>query len=277
MGSFTAHNIRFPDGTVSMPGHPTLLADEPRCRAAMRLLRMLYGNRLAGRRIVDLGCLEGGYAVEFARAGMEALGLEVRPSNFENCCDVQKKVGLPNLQFVRDDAWNVGRYGPYDVAYCCGLLYHLDRPREFVRLLGQVVNDAIIINTHFAPWEKEARFGLGELTSHEELPGRWVEEHGETDEAALDKLKWASWKNHRSFWVAREGLLQAISDAGFDLVLEQWDAAADGRELLAVTTSDDYRSFLRGVFVGIRSGRISPSAAQVCGSRNQAETPVYCE
>ena len=263
MTNFTAHNIQFPDGTVSMPNYPTLLADEPRCRAAMRLLRMLYGDGLAGRRIVDLGCLEGGYAVEFARAGMDALGLEVRPSNFENCRYVQGKVGLPNLRFVRDDAWNVEKYGPFDVAYCCGLLYHLDRPREYVRLLGKVVNDAVVINTHFAPWEPETRFGLGELTNHEGLPGRWVEEHGETDEAELDKLKWSSWRNPRSFWIAREGLLQAINDADFDLVLEQWDAAANGRQLLAVTTSEDYRSFLRGVFVGIRSERVRPRKANM--------------
>jgi SAM-dependent methyltransferase len=254
MGEFTAHNIQFPDGSVSMSGHPTLLADEPRCRATMRLLHMLYGNRLSGRRIADLGCLEGGYAVEFARAGMDSIGIEVRSSNFANCVDVQKRVGLPNLTFKQDNAWNLAKYGPYDVVYCCGLLYHLDRPREFIGLLGKVANDAIIINTHFAPWtEEERRFGLGSLTHHEGLPGRWFEDHGQVSETELDKIKWASWENQRSFWPVREGLVQAINDAGFDLILEQWDAASEGSQLFAVTTSDDYKSFLRSVFVGIRS------------------------
>ncbi len=73
------------------------------------------------------------------------------------------------------------------------------------------------------------------------------------DEPSLDALKWASWKNQRSFWMTREAHLQAISDAGYDIVLEQWDAAAAPADLLATTSSADYRSFLRTVFVGVRS------------------------
>ncbi len=155
MSNFTAHNIRFEDGTVTMPGHPSLLSDEPRCKGTMRLLRMLFGQELAGRRIADLGCLEGGYTVEFARAGMDALGVEVRQSNYENCAEVQRKIGLPNLRFVRDDVWNTPNYGTFDVIYCCGLLYHLDRPHEFLKMLGSIARTAVILNTHFAPLESE--------------------------------------------------------------------------------------------------------------------------
>jgi hypothetical protein len=75
------------------------------------------------------------------------------------------------------------------------------------------------------------------------------------DEALLDTLKWASWSNHRSFWMTREAHIQAISNAGFDIVLEQWDAAASAENLLAVATSEDYRTFQRAVFIGVRSDR----------------------
>ncbi len=255
MAEFTAHNIQFRDRSFSMPGHPSVPADEPRSRATLRFLRMLYGNHLPGKTIADLGCLEGGYAVEFARAGMNALGIEVRQSNFENCMAVKRKLGLPTLQFARDDVWNTPRYGTFDVVYCCGLLYHLDRPHEFLKLLGKIAKDAIIVNTHFAPLGAESRFGLGPLTEHEGLPGRWVDEHGDMDEALLDTLKWASWSNHRSFWMTREAHIPAISHAGFDIVLEQWDAAASAENLLAVTTSEDYRTFQRAVFIGVRSDR----------------------
>jgi SAM-dependent methyltransferase len=257
MGEFTAHNIRFPDGTFTRPGHPSLVADEPRSKATMRFLRMLYGERLADKSIVDLGCLEGGYAVEFARAGMNSLGIEVRQSNYDNCMDVKNGIGLSNLDFVKDDVWSVTKYGAFDVVYCCGLLYHLDRPRAFLKLLGDVARDCVVVNTHFAPLSEESRFGLGPMTEHEGMPGRWVEEHGELDEAVLDTLKWASWTNQRSFWMTREAHVQAISDAGFDVVLEQWDAVADAPELLATASGEDYRSFLRAVFIGVRSERLS--------------------
>lgn len=78
MTSFTAHNIRFPDGSLTIPEHTHVLSDVPHCQGAKRALSMLYGQNCEGKRIVDLGCLEGGYALEFARMGLESLGIEVR-------------------------------------------------------------------------------------------------------------------------------------------------------------------------------------------------------
>jgi hypothetical protein len=47
------------------------------------MLNLVFPDGLRGKRIADLGCLEGGYAVEFARLGMNATGIEVRDSNFQ--------------------------------------------------------------------------------------------------------------------------------------------------------------------------------------------------
>ena len=269
MGQFVARNILFDDGTVTMPGRPTLLVDEPRCQATMRLLRALWGADLAGSIIIDLGCLEGGYSVEFARAGMSVLGIEVRRNNFENCCYVQSRLSLPNLQFIHDDVWNLSDYGLHDIGFFCGLLYHLDEPRRFLQLLGSCVNKAVIVNTHFAPWRPEERMGLGKLSSHEGLPGRWIGEHEATSHAERESLKLASWNNRRSFWLTREGIIQAIKDAGFNLVLEQCDAAGVERYDQTVPTdevllkdllSNERRTFLRSVFIGIRDNPVAPTA-----------------
>ena len=255
---FTAHNIRFADGSVTMPDQPHLLAEVPWVHGAKRVLTTLYGDNLSGKRITDLGCLEGGYALEFARMGMDAFGIEVRESNFVNCLEVKQRAGLSNLDFARDDVWNLAKYGAFDVIFCCGLLYHLDRPREFIRLMGQVARDAIIINTHYAPWDwyPGSVFTLSEITKQEDLPGRWYFEHDAADRATLENLKWASWDNKRSFWPMKEALLQAIAEAGFDLVLEQYDTLGD---ILSNGTSDETMRNHRGVFVGIRTARAAGS------------------
>ena len=73
--AFTAHNIRFEDGTVTIPDAPHLLADVPWCQGAKRVLASLYHGAYQGKRIADLGCLEGGYALELARMGFDALGI----------------------------------------------------------------------------------------------------------------------------------------------------------------------------------------------------------
>jgi 2-polyprenyl-3-methyl-5-hydroxy-6-metoxy-1,4-benzoquinol methylase len=145
---FTAHNVRLDDGRLTKPDAGALLADSPWFVSVKRLLETIYPDGLKGKRIADLGCLEGGYTVEFARMGMEALGLEVRPNNFANCLYVKEHTSLPNLQFVNDDAWNIKNYGTFDIVFCCGLLYHLDRPVAFVRMLSDLCRKGLILNTH---------------------------------------------------------------------------------------------------------------------------------
>src|SRR5260370_33262590 len=68
----------------------------------------------------------------------------------EACRYVQSKVNLPNLEFVRDDVWNIAAHGTFDAVFCCGLFYHLDKPREFLDLLSRVTKRLLILQTHFS-------------------------------------------------------------------------------------------------------------------------------
>ena len=250
---FTAHNIRLDDGTETMPGHDLLMETTTWCQSAVRTLKMLYPKGLKGKRIADLGCLEGGFSVVFARLGMEVVGIEVRESNYLNCMFVKQRTHLPNLSFVRDDAWNVGKYGPFDVIFCCGLLYHLDRPVAFIRQLSEVCTKALILNTHFATTSPNRHHVLGDLEEHEGVQGRWMQEYDPkavADHATLDQLKWASWSNDRSFWVQREYLLEEIRAAGFPLVFEQFDAI-DGNIATAML-GGYYTQYERSMFVGVK-------------------------
>ena len=231
MGSFTAHNILLPDGSRTMPDVAELLADIGPMRAVCRLLDILFPYGPLGRSIADLGCLEGGYTLEFARLGMKALGIEVRESNFENCLTVQRAFpDLKNLHFAKDDVWNIRRYGAFDIIFCCGLLYHIDRPIEFIRLLGETAHYAIILNTHVALPSEDSSGHLSEMTENEGVPGRWYREYdpNTTDRASLDQLSWASWGNYRSFWPTAPALFKALEDAGFDLLFEQADWLKSG-------------------------------------------------
>src|SRR5215831_8569837 len=71
---FTVHNVRLDDGTFTRPCEPLEMSENLWFRSAKRALSLAFGGSLAGRSIVDLGCLEGGYTAEFARLGMERLG-----------------------------------------------------------------------------------------------------------------------------------------------------------------------------------------------------------
>ncbi len=280
MVHFTAHNIRLDDGTLTKPDAGVSTGESSTFLAAKRILDVVYPGKRDHLRLADLGCLDGGYAIEFARLGFQSLGLDVRPLNIEACRYAQSKVNLPNLKFVVDDVWNIERHGSFDVMFCCGLFYHLDQPRKFLDLMSKVTRRLLILDTHFCEAKDSPsliqprrlrRFiarllplrhnattthKLGYLTTHEGLQGRWYSEFP-TDRAFRDRAnrRLASWDNRRSFWIQREYLIGAIKDAGFDLVLEQFDGLAP--DIAQSMIKGRYRIHGHSTFIGIKTANTS--------------------
>lgn len=165
---------------------------------------------------------------------------------------VKQHVNLPNLDFVNDDVWNLEKRGVvFDVVFCAGLLYHFAKPKAFIEMMSRCCRKVAIINTHFATDDKCQAHQLSPLTQNEGLPGRWFYEHPEVvPETALEEMKWTSWENSTSFWIKREYLIQAIKDAGFNLVFEQYDQL--GPAIAKEMTAGRYKQRQRGTFVGIK-------------------------
>jgi SAM-dependent methyltransferase len=263
---FTAHNIVLSDGSETKPGAP-VLADTPTAQAALRIARAVCPPPA---RVVDLGCLEGGYAVEFARAGYTVVGIDARARNIARCTHVLQGTGLnERLSFKLDDVRNLASFGRFDVAFCRGLLYHLDNPIAFLRQLGECTTRLLILETHFAESKRNKNFWLGRVTEHEGVPGRWFREVPRTklnhvadrnfgrwytkppkmDWSAnnMERASRASWNNAASFWVMKRHLLKAMqTQAGFDIVCQQFDALYD----IVSDTYDEDQS--RAVFIGIK-------------------------
>jgi SAM-dependent methyltransferase len=251
--TFTAHNIMLPDGPT-MPSLGWFIADSPLTKSALAVMRIALGD-LMGKSVADLGCLEGGYTAEFARHGMEALGIEVRESNLANCALVKEALGLDNLEFKQDDVWNLQNHGPFDAIFCSGLLYHLDNPAAFIRLMGERARRVCIIHTHFAREDDiEAFPSLSPLTTHEGFDGRWYHEHDAKTKEELESFKWTSWENKQSFWLTRAGIMQSLVDVGFAVAFEQFDWLHGwaGHDIYDSMTSGYYKTHARGMFVGIR-------------------------
>lgn len=272
---FTAHNIRLDDGTLTKPDVGHSMEAYPWFVSARRILETVFPGDKKHLRLADLGCLEGGFAVEFARMGFQVLGIEVRDANIRACNYVKTKTNLPNLEFAMDNAWNLGKYGTFDAVFCCGLLYHLDKPRKFLEMLSSATTKLVILQTHFSTDTihtkmlallptlgrkalakvtkvRTDKFYLSRLSENEGLAGRWFAEFA-NDKSFYNRetSKWASWDNRRSFWIQREFLLQAIQDVGFDLVMEQFDSL--GPNIAESMVRGYYQTDRRGTFVGIKT------------------------
>jgi SAM-dependent methyltransferase len=82
--------------------------------------------------------------------GFEVLGIDVRELNIAACNYVKSKTNLPNLEFVQDNAFNIAEHGKFDAVFCVGMLFHLDRPKEFLETLSDVTKKVLILQTHFS-------------------------------------------------------------------------------------------------------------------------------
>lgn len=249
---FTAHNIRLDDGTLTNPDLGYGIDQHPWTLSFKRTLGVVFPGDRRKIGVADLGCLEGGYSVEIARMGFRVLGLEVRESNLIACRHVKAHTDLPNLEFVRDDAWNLAKYGRFDALLCSGLLYHLDRPKRFLELVSSVTTRLLILQTHFATDQPNPTFALSDLTENESAKGRWYTEYADDQSfSRRENAKWASWSNQRSFWLRRDYLLQSIQDVGFDFVAEQFDSL--DKDIVGSMTNGFYKTQDRGTFIGIKT------------------------
>jgi SAM-dependent methyltransferase len=274
---FVGHNIDLGNGRVTRQESPETLEQSEHLRSVLRTLQVLVPqSQIGSTRIVDLGCLEGGYSLAFAKMGFDVLGIEAREDNVRKCEWVKSHFTLPNLRFVKDDARNLARYDPFDVVFCAGLLYHLDYPVAFIDLMGRMTRRAVIIHSHYAqaedpryeppprpsllqritqrlgrsagqPAATRHDYHLSALTRHEGRAGRWYPEFDEqVSPAQMEQAVMSSHANLRSFWLVKEELIDAVRAAGFGIVYEQYD-------FLPSAVVDDYiRRHDRSMFVGVK-------------------------
>jgi len=221
--TWTSHNIPLTDGESTLGTTVGLIGDDVRTKVIKSLVRRLMrGDRVP--RVLDLGSLEGGLSLEMAREGWEVVGVEGRESNYRKSELIRRYYALPNLSFRSQDVKTIDEQdGHYDVILCCGLLYHLDQPFEFLdRLASLVTADGFLfLDTHVA--ERNTIY-TGRLSDEATMAhndrmygGRWfAEPRGGT---TLDE-QWSAVSNERSFWPDRRSLIRALYHSGFHAVHE---------------------------------------------------------
>ncbi len=281
---FTAHNIVLSNGKKTLDENQIALNETAVWKSIVNTLELFnllpQGEGKSKLKVVDLGCLEGGYAVEFAKLGFETLGIEAREENVEKCNYLKADLNLSNVEFVTDDVRNLEKYGKFDIVLCYGLLYHLNDPIDFLKILSGCTNKLLLLNTHFAP-ERDLRYDLGflntyflsplqkrigklwidanrmlhyrinyrlsRLTLNEGYKGRWKKEYNKKiSKNKLESLLWSSYNNDRSFWVCKKDLTKAMHDVGFHSVFEQFNFTGD-------IWPDEYTEYYnRTMFVAVK-------------------------
>lgn len=189
-------------------------------------------HAIAGLRLLDLGCLEGLFAIEFARLGAETVGLEIREVHLKKAVFARDVLGLSNCTFVRGDVRSIPHeLGDFDVVLCAGIFYHLDFPDSvrFLRDIAKRTRDLIVIDSHFAyPHIDTSVLPLSAMRPYQfggrSYMGReWLEHEVGTSEDEKEKVPvWASIDNPKSVWLEERDVVGELYDAGFFTVARRF-------------------------------------------------------
>jgi 2-polyprenyl-3-methyl-5-hydroxy-6-metoxy-1,4-benzoquinol methylase len=236
-GPWTAHNIHLGEDIYTIV--PGIEGDnEFRLQRIVQIVSDLSPQPLDELRVLDLGCLEGLFAVEFARRGADVVGLEGREANIAKARFAKDVLELGTLELVLDDIRNLSRakYGEFDVVLCLGVLYHFDAPAVFGVLehVADVCRGFAIVETHISTTRRRS-FGYRGRTywgSTLDEPASSASEHDR-------RILWSSLGNRRSVLLTRVSLCNALVHSGFTTVFEnhmpvEGETSPDWVTLLAV-------------------------------------------
>jgi len=191
-----------------------------RLRRITQTIADLAGKPWDQLRIVDLGSLEGLFALEFASHGARVLAIEGREANNVKARATSQSRGLSGAEFITDDVRNFSRerFGAFDVVLCSGILYHL--PGEdgcrLIHSIADACTRLTIIDTHVG-LNHDVAVTYADRSYH----GVLYREHDQSDSAEVKLSRtWASLDNAASFWITQPSLLNLLRDAGFSSVFE---------------------------------------------------------
>ncbi|MHC5064272.1 MAG: class I SAM-dependent methyltransferase [Planctomycetota bacterium] len=146
--------LRFWEAHAKLGGR---LAADPeyfakRYRHFMPYLLQSQGGSLEGKRILDIACSSGYWAIQCALLGAEVVAFEARPEQIELANLVKSAVGLTNVDFRVMDYWDMSPErlgGKFDLVLNLGILYHLPNSilaleRTFAMAKKQVLLDTAV-------------------------------------------------------------------------------------------------------------------------------------
>lgn len=177
---------------------------------------------LEGKRILELGPLEGGHSYMLEQAGADnILALEANTRAFLKCLIIKNIFDLPKTRFLLGDFMTFLREendDRYDLALASGVLYHMREPLD---LLGHLAGhtDRICIWTHY--YDSQIVNQRPDLAG--KFSGSQVQKFGEFSctvhqqyyEAALDWQGFCGGSAEFSYWMERADILGLLSHLGF--------------------------------------------------------------
>lgn len=148
------HDVELPyglstyDPNLSIRRRETTRLDSLTRHAFPELLKACGGS-LKGKRVIDVACNSGGFSVEAVKNGAEhVLGFDVADRYLEQANFIKRALGMNQLEFKKmamEDC-DEQHIGMYDIAFCFGILYHLENPVFAMKKLASVTREIMLVD-----------------------------------------------------------------------------------------------------------------------------------
>lgn len=100
---------------------------------------------VAGKRVLDIGCGSGRYAVEFARRGAQVVGLDFAPNMVEMARAAAAKVGVADrCQIVQADFLDWTAPQRFDICLAIGFFDYTEEPGPYLKKMRSAVDERAI-------------------------------------------------------------------------------------------------------------------------------------
>jgi SAM-dependent methyltransferase len=153
IAGFARWNYRFQfENGVSTPVQSPAVVNrhEQRRRYFFDALVGLCGGSLRGRRVLDLGCNSGFWALAALEAGADfVLGVDAQPVYIEQAELVFTELGVDpeRYSFKLGNIFEQEFAERFDVVLCLGLIDQVSRPLELFEVLSRAAGELIVIET----------------------------------------------------------------------------------------------------------------------------------
>lgn len=195
------------------------LFDDVRLRWAMERM-----GGVAGKRVLELGPLEGGHTYMLDRAGAtDVLAVEANTRAYLKCLIAKELLGVPAARFVCGDfsAFLRETRDRVDLVVASGVLYHMIDPVELITQIA-AVTDAVYLWTHYYD---EAILRRRPELAYRLVPPQPSESGGfrhhlyrNDYRTALDSAAFCGGSRPYSNWLPREHILGALQHVGLGTI-----------------------------------------------------------
>jgi SAM-dependent methyltransferase len=185
------------------------IGNEARVRRAVQTVLDLTGMRVKELRILDLGCGEGGFALEFGKQGAEVVAIERRAALAEKAEFAREALGLRHVTILTGDVRRLSpeEHGFFDVVLALRILDRLDAPAllDVAKRVAAVCKGFALVESRLAARARTTHVADG------------VAFRGAT--RSVDE--------ETSFLLTRSSMLSLLARSGFTSIVETLDPHAE--------------------------------------------------